>query len=546
MTTSVDLRTTLLRIGWWLFVASAAVAAGWLVTEAWWHVQTLPNRGWDFQTARIMGALLLNLFFAAALAVMAALYFWGRMATSLPDLQGWHLQRPESEFRASDAIAGYTLDDYLEQERRVFQELDALVKGPWAKDTTSAYSRFTSGSVCNPASIGDRNWNRSSVLEAPNPIGGVLLLHGLSDAPYSLRSLGQRLHAEGFSVIWLRIPGHGTCPNALAHISWDDWTAAVRIAVQGLRKRLPQDAPWILGGYSNGGALSVHYVLTAIMDGAMSKPNAVVLFSPMIGINPLARITRLYHLVGLIFRNHKAQWSNIDAEIDPFKYSSWPMNGNVQAWAVTQAVERRLASLAKAGRMNEMPPVLAMQSVVDSTVEVPKLISVLFNRLRSTASELFLFDINRVERLANLINLSFEKTIATELERTDTHYQLTVLSNASTASHQVVLKTGPRDARLEIKTGMSWPAGVVSLSHVAVPFPQDDPVYGTEESMAPGGLSLGSLSMRAEPSALMISNTLFVRCRHNPFYQFMEERVVRWLTSVLDTKPKNGDSQKVS
>ncbi len=127
MTTSVDLRTTLLRIGWWLFVASAAVAAGWLVTEAWWHVQTLPNRGWDFQTARIMGALLLNLFFAAALAVMAALYFWGRMATSLPDLQGWHLQRPESEFHASDAIAGYTFDDYLEQERRVFQELDALV-----------------------------------------------------------------------------------------------------------------------------------------------------------------------------------------------------------------------------------------------------------------------------------------------------------------------------------------------------------------------------------------------------------------------------------
>ena len=119
---------------------------------------------------------------------MAAFYLWGRMATSLPDLHGWHTQRPLSEFCAGDAIHGYTFDDYLEQEQRVFKELDELIAGPWASDSSVLYNRFQSDSICNPANLGERNWNRSFVLEADQPIGGVLLLHGLSDAstPYGL------------------------------------------------------------------------------------------------------------------------------------------------------------------------------------------------------------------------------------------------------------------------------------------------------------------------------------------------------------------------
>ena len=530
---SVDARATFLRIGWWLFLACATGAALWLVWETWLYLRVTPDKGWNLQVARIAGLVFLNLLFTAGLAIMATLYLWGRMATSLPELKGWHLQRPASEFRADHAKADYTFDDYLQQEERIFSELEALIAGPWASDVHGDYSRFSADSVCNPANMLDRNWNRSLLLESPQPIGGALLLHGLSDAPYSLRSLGQRLHAEGYTVVGLRLPGHGTCPSARAHVSWDDWTAAVRVAMSSLRDRLPKGTPLILGGYSNGGALSVHYTLASLNEPALPKPNAVVLFSPMIGINPMARITRLYHVVGLLFRNRKAQWSNIDAEIDPFKYSSWPMNGNVQAWAVTQAVERQLAKLEKAGRMNLMPPVLAMQSIVDSTVVVPKLITVLFERLRSASSELFLFDINRVNSLANLFNLSFEKAIVSKLSSPDLPFKLTVLRNASDDSCRVVLRSRDTDSIGETETDMSWPEGVVSLSHIAVPFPPEDPVYGTSEATAGSGFPLGSLSMRAEPNLLLISTSLFARCRHNPFYHFMEDRVVSWLSRVI-------------
>lgn len=469
-----------------------------------------------------------NLVFTAALAALVALYFWARMSRSLPDLEGWHLQKPESEFRAADATSDYTLDDYVQQEDRVFGELKSYVEQTWAKESPDAYSRFDSRSVCNPATIMDRNWNRTHVWKAAEPIGGVLLLHGLSDSPYSLRAMGTRLHAEGYTVIWLRLPGHGTNPRALAEVTCEDWTSAVRVAMKGLRDIVPAGLPLVLGGYSNGGALSLHYTLAALEDLSLPRADAIVLFSPMIGINPLAKITRLYHAAGLISRNEKTKWSSVFAEIDPFKYSSWPMNANVQAWTVTQAVERRLATLEKSKRTDELPPVLAMQSVVDSTVVVPKLITTLFDRLTSDASELLLFDVNRTDALSNLLNLSFERTILPKLERTDRPFRLTVMGRSTSDSDQLSLKIRENGQWTEQPTQMSWPHGVVSLSHVAVPIPADDPVYGdgTGECL----LTLGCIRMRAEPSALMIPSSVFVRCRHNPFYGFMEDRVIDWLS----------------
>ena len=532
---SVARRSWLIRLGIVLLFACVAWSTISLIME-WVHfTQTMPDRGWNLQVARLFGLVFLNLVFTALLASIVILVLWVRLAGALPDLQGWHLQIPDSEFCADDAKANYTLEDYISQEVRVFRQLDDLITGPWAKQNDGAYSRYNVASICNPETIADRNWNRTTILKASNPIGGVLLLHGLSDSPYSLRALGQRLHAEGYTVIWLRIPGHGTNPGALANVSSEDWAAAVKVAMCGLRDLLPDCTPLILGGYSNGGALSVLYTLAAIHDSTLPKPKAIVLFAPMIGINPMASITRLYHTVAVVSGNQKAQWSAINAEIDPFRFSSWPMNASVQAWRVTQSVERQLSQLQKSGRMNEMPPVLAMQSVVDSTIIVPKLITALFDRLTSANSELMLFDINRVDKLANLFNRSFEKAIFPKLERKDLPYTLSILKNFDAESGQIVFQTRDGDSWRETITGLHWPAGVVSLSHLAIPIPPEDPIYGTKEATVASGLSLGTLSLRAEPSALLISASLFYRCRNNPFYAFMEDHVVHWLAHRFES-----------
>ena len=58
------------------------------------------------------------------------------------------------------------------------------------------------------------------------------MLHGLSDAPYSLESVGRVLHERGFHVVWLRLPGHGTIPGALRDADWEDWMAATALALR--------------------------------------------------------------------------------------------------------------------------------------------------------------------------------------------------------------------------------------------------------------------------------------------------------------------------
>ena len=178
------------------------------------------------------------------------------------------------------------------------------------------------------------------------------------------------------------------------------------------------------------------------------------------------------------------------------------MNASVQAWRVTKKIEKELARIEASGRMGEMPPIFAAQSVVDSTIVVSKLITTLFDRLKSPCSELLLFDINRMNRIANLFNRSFEKAVFPKLDRTDLPYTLSMLKNADCDTNQMVIQTRDGHTSSEKKTDLYWPEGIVSLSHLAVPIPPEDPIYGTREATESTGLSLGTLSLRTEPGAL--------------------------------------------
>ena len=544
---SIRHTSQLLRMTAGVLVALLVLALAGLVTEGLHFLGSMSVDDVRMPLTRLMLLGFANLLLTAVSAMLGALYIWARVSRSLPNLKGWHVQMPESEFRAPHATDSFTLSDYCLREDRVFAELDSYIRDSWCQQGESKYSRYNPNSICYPDNVFEFNWNRTRVVETREPVGGVLLLHGLSDSPYSLRAIGERLHREGYTVVWLRLPGHGTTPRALAEISWKDWTAAVRTAACSLRQRVPKHLPLILAGYSNGGALSAYYALESIDNDELPSVDALVLFSPMIGINPLARITWFYHLAGLISRSEKSKWSSIFAEIDPFKYSSWPMNANVQAWTMTQAVERKLVALEKSGRMGQFPPVFAAQSVVDATVSVPKLITTLFDRLTSANSELFLFDVNRVDGLSNLLNLSFDKAVSPKLQRDDRSFRLSLLSNTNMESDQLSLKTRQHGRWTEQPLQATWPRGTVSLSHVAVPVPPSDTVYG--QGSADDRLPLGTIQMRAEPNALMVPSSLFARSRHNPFYDFMEHRVINWLRESVvasETGETNDRTDSVS
>ncbi|NMO16318.1 alpha/beta fold hydrolase [Pyxidicoccus fallax] len=73
---------------------------------------------------------------------------------------------------------------------------------------------------------------------APFDLGGgedaCLLLHGFTGSPWDMRPLGEALAARGMRAVAPRLPGHGTTPQALLHVTWRDWQAAAEHALHAL------------------------------------------------------------------------------------------------------------------------------------------------------------------------------------------------------------------------------------------------------------------------------------------------------------------------
>lgn len=464
----------------------------------------------------------------AALAFAVVLIGWTRYARALSPLDPWHRDHPPSEFTHADEDPGFDFDDYLAKEERVFEELEDLVRGAWERADGDPFCRFNPASVCHPGRDGAVNWNRSRIREASEPRGGVLMLHGLSDSPYAFRRLSERLHREGHTVMLLRVPGHGTCPGALAEVDWRDWTAAVRVAARDLRRRLPKEAPMIVAGFSNGGALTVNLVIEALEDDGLPVPDALVLISPMIGITPLAEITRFHGLIAAVSGDERAHWSSVNAAIDPYKYTSWPMNASIQAFRMAGRVESGLARLSKTGRMVEFPRVLTCVSAVDATVRMSDLVDGLYGRVENPQSEVIIFDVNRASWTRNLIKDRYENAFTPLVEGKTKPYGITLMSNRWTGTPALRERRRDASGTRERDPGLSWPAGLFSLAHAALPFPPDDPLYGSDpDRNLP--LPLGDLNLRGESGVLRITDGQILRLRHNPFYDYMEDRIVTWL-----------------
>jgi carboxylesterase len=81
---------------------------------------------------------------------------------------------------------------------------------------------------------------------------GVLVQHGFTGSPYSMRPWGEFLAEHGYAVEVPRLPGHGTTWKDMNSTTWDDWYAEVRTAYD----RLAADNDVVVAaGLSMGGAL---------------------------------------------------------------------------------------------------------------------------------------------------------------------------------------------------------------------------------------------------------------------------------------------------
>jgi alpha-beta hydrolase superfamily lysophospholipase len=450
---------------------------------------------------------------------------------NVPDLQPWHRLVPRGELRAADLGETFTLDQYLAREADVFKEVRDEVETPVsASGSSQLANRYQSASISSPRRA-SRDWNRTFELTPAAVRGGALLIHGLTDGPYSMRAVAERLSAQGYYALALRVPGHGTVPGALTQATAEDWMAAVRMGARHVRRTIGRDDPMILVGYSNGGALIVRYALEAAADSGLPAPSRLVLISPMIGVSPLARIARVISALGPLPFFEKARWLEVVPEYNPFKYNSFPANAANQSYRVSSLVRAELADAARSGLVDRLPPILAFQSIVDATVSTSAVVRDLFDRLHGNGHELVVFDINRRAGLEPYIRPADAALAANLAAGGPRFYRRTLITNLSADVSEVRARSvAPGATTVEdVPLGLSWPAQVFSLSHVALPFAIDDPVYGSEPPDSPTrSIALGRLSPRGEKAVLTVPVETLMRIGWNPFLPFLLDRVVEW------------------
>ena len=304
------------------------------------------------------------------------------------------------------------------------------------------------------------------------------------------------------------------------------------MGVRHVRTRTPRGAPLILVGYSNGGALAVKYTLDAIEGSGDPVPSKLILISPMIGVSPAARLAWWISRLGVVPYFEKANWLDVLPEYNPFKYNSFPANAAFQTASLTRAVQTDLARVATSVRRVAIPPILTFQSIVDATVSTPAVVHTLYDQLPTNGSELVLFDVNHLSGIDVFVRASDRSLVGSFLDRTARRYRRVVVTNGSPDTRDVEAQTIEPDSIgiTRRPLGLAWPPEVFSLTHVALPFAANDPLYGIDGSGGRAGLlPIGRLSPRGERAVLTVGTDTLMRLSSNPFFPFIAERVGEWL-----------------
>ena len=456
-----------------------------------------------------------------------------------PSLQDWHTEKLSEEFTAERTEKDiHDFQDYLLLEDSLFGELERKVYVNTGSGPEQQLNRYSPGSLADPRDR-DINWNRSFEL-AGNGRGGVLLLHGMSDSPYSLRAIGLALNRQGFHVIGLRLPGHGTAPSGLRYASWQDMAAAVELAVNRLASAESGDPGEIhIIGYSTGASLALDYSLNALSGVTQPVPASLILISPAIRIHGAARVAGFKNGLSVIPGMASLAWLSVMEEFDPYKYNSFATNAGAQVHAVTTEVDRRMrVDSGQPADADRFPRILVFKSTVDSTVTTDAVVDNLLKRLPAAHNELVLFDINRQAAIRSTLMVSDPAPLTDRLmEQRDLPFAVTFITNESPQSMAVVARHKPIGAAeiSKVETlGSTWPRGVISLSHVALPIPPDDPLYGQFSPLDENFIFLGDLAIKGERGLLNIPAEWLLRMRYNPFYSYLENRVIDWVDAADD------------
>jgi carboxylesterase len=104
---------------------------------------------------------------------------------------------------------------------------------------------------------------------------GVLVLHGFTSCPQSMRPLAEALATQGYTVDLPLLPGHGTSVDDMITTSWKDWSAAAESVYDNLAARCDKV---VVAGLSMGGTL------TAWLAGRHPEVAGIICVNPLVRV----------------------------------------------------------------------------------------------------------------------------------------------------------------------------------------------------------------------------------------------------------------------
>ena len=213
---------------------------------------------------------------------------------------------------------------------------------------------------------------------------GVLLVHGFTGTPQSLRGWGEALAAADLSVALPRLPGHGTTVAEANQTHWQDWYGEIERHLALLRERC--DAVFVMG-LSMGGTLSIR-----LAEEHGDEIAGLVL------VNPSLLTKRPDRFLLPLMRHVKPTWPGIASDIKKpgvteLAYDVIPMQAAHQLtklWSTTRADLSRVTQ-----------PLLVLRSTEDHVVERDSAELLLATVSSTDVSEVLLEDSYHVATLDN-------------------------------------------------------------------------------------------------------------------------------------------------
>jgi carboxylesterase len=228
-----------------------------------------------------------------------------------------------------------------------------------------------------------------------NASTGVLLSHGFTGSPFSMRPFGEHLAELGYGVAVPRLPGHGTSWQELNTTRWQDWYGTVD--AEFLRLRKEHDRVFVVG-LSMGGCLMLR-----LAEEHGADVSGVVLVNPSVSSDDkrLLALPVLHRVVPSL----AAIGNDIKKTgVDEHAYDRTPLKA---LYSLTQLWKATRADLPKVTQ-----PLLLFRSADDHVVEASSSRRVLEAVSSRDVTETVLQDSYHVATLDNDAPRIFEDTAA--------------------------------------------------------------------------------------------------------------------------------------